>query len=478
MQDNNTIEISKQSETHSNKCKKCGRELAEEVKFCPFCAAPVDPIQTESINRNKIIAIITVMAVVCIIAGMGMYKHFKSVPEKDNVVTVQQTTKPKVKPTATPEASAKAVETGALTADEMLRNEYFGYDPYLVLWRSPKAFLRNPAMFDGVKIGLGEKVEKILPTDTNDKFSIMCTIADTTMVLEGTYTDDTRYLEGDNVYLKGYYRGTRNITVDGKSLNVGVLADCSKVRISDTDSKSAYSLDEVRRVIRLIFGADVDVQTETDDDDVWYKFNIPNPNGGFVQWKFFGEGLNIIRASFDGGATMQRAIFTGDYKNYFTCDVRSMDKLAVIKYCELNGTILWTKEIPLKSNENTVEAGIIQGNIYVYCNEEIQIINPADGSVINNVVLTGNYTMLVDDNDTMLFYDYNGLESDGTPGIATVIAADTNGSILWKNEIKGCPEFYCFKESDGIKTLIIQSDCNTFKSFDRNTGEVKGEVSE
>ena len=480
MQQNVTTDTEVRTEPRSFVCKKCGQEIPEGAKFCPFCAAPVDfPAQKKS---GKIIAAcIAAAAVICIAAGAGLYIHFKSAPE-EAAEAVTYTAEPAAASVTPPAAKAAPKEVAALTADETLRNEYFVYEPLLLFWMSPKAILRNPAMFEGVKIGVFGTVEKILPTDADNKFSLLCKEDENPIVLEGTYSGSARYLEGDIVYIKGYYGGTRNITVDGKSMNVGVLTGCAEVRGFHENGEAAYSLDEARRIIRLIFGAEVDVQSSVaEDGGAWYKFSIPNPNGGVSQWEFYGMyGIyGNVRVSADGGATKQTAFFTGDYKNYFTWDVRKADKLAVLKYFDLNGAALWTKEFPLKSNEDNVDNPYeMQGKIYVYCNEEIQIINPRDGTIVKTVVLTGNYQVFSNDGDTMMFCGYDSAYSDEDSGTGTIIAADADGNILWKNEIKGEPAFYYIKESEGGKTILIQSYGNVVKSFDRTTGELKGEAVE
>ena len=437
-----------QTEPQKLFCEKCGGKIPEGAKFCPACAAPVDAQPRK--KSGKIIAVcVAAAAVICIAAGAGFYMHSKPAAAGNKTAAVKQE------------------EKQVLSEDEILRKEYFHPEEFIMTWSATKAYLRNPAMFADVCIGFGGNVSKVFPTDDGSKYSMLCTTGDDFfMLLEGTYAGDVRYLEGDEIRLKGFYGGTRNVDVDGRALTVGVLTGCTEIKeYFNENGEGGYSLDEVRRIMRSIFGSDIDVQSDTGAEGYSsYKFSIPNPNGGYSQWSCDSSG-GYTRVSTDGGVTSQVAIFTDDYKNYFIWDVRSADKLAVLKYCDLKGTVLWTKEFPLKSTESYApDPFIMNGNIYVFCNEEIQIIKPADGSVIKTAIFTGNYSLLAHEKDMIIFYDYQ-YSAAGEAESATIVAADADGNVLWKGEGNGFPNDYYIKEKDGAKTVIIRFNSEKVKAF-------------
>ena len=66
------------------RCRKCGKELEEEVKFCPQCGTKVNQSQSEK-GRKRIFAILIVvvlLAVIVFVIRQGPTGGEKSNPEK------------------------------------------------------------------------------------------------------------------------------------------------------------------------------------------------------------------------------------------------------------------------------------------------------------------------------------------------------------------------------------------------------------
>lgn len=454
-------------------CKKCGKELNDGVKFCTGCGTPViensdsaqnSNVETDvpSVNKDvrKIRYIIAfIAAIIIIICGVAV--SIKLI----------------ISGNGQPGSSQMSNEN--LTEEQNLLNEYFSNsvnvnDYILPHGNIAEHLLRGQNIFNGFKVIYTGAVNSVLEAEGENSFAVAIgsdyyysNSAVTQLVACGTYENsDARLVQGDSVTVIGDFSGVDMFeNIDGSNAEYAVLKNC---RITaDPEYPEGFDENEVKTVIKSIFGDGIDIQKETDMGAFsldTYKFT--RVIGKRMETWSFSEYGNCT-VSFGGGDSEYSVIFAPDYNTYLTLSYISGPY--TLKCYETGGTELWSKEF-----SSTPDCAYKNDRLYVYVDNDLYIMNPKDGSDIISPKYYDNRNMLMA-SDRILLRDNSGSETDA------IIALDLDGNMIWRTDIDaGFDLSDVAAASSGNELLLtyIYNDMTSYETYCRykrinlETGEV------
>ena len=419
-------------------CTKCGRKLNDSALFCDKCGTAVntenEEKNNESIkadestgnlqvlnNKKKIIVIASAIFVCIAIAASAflMLNHNKS-KETNNTATTGN-----VKNDESVKASEVTVEE--LSDEEKFCNEFFSDKHIMSVDNAADTLIRNPDIFKNAKIEIYGTIASTLPTDSENAFSYDVDVyehGDTHnyININGTYkSTDTRWAEGDINEFVGIYSGIAMLPTPNGETNIAKLDNCMLY-------KYGYSAQEVKAVIKTIFGENIDVRSETDgarpedlSEMLCYTFYADN---AAIKWAFLEFGDAYV--SLDNGEHWSKVQFSDRYKKFYATEQRTADNLLVVKYCNLDGSVIWSKEFSSRSSSGA-NSIVNNGEVtFLLLDNNLYVLNTATGEEIMASILVNGFSKMVLHSNVLLLFN----EEAGD-----IVAMDTNCNRLWQDNV-------------------------------------------
>lgn len=407
-------------------CVKCGAQLPVESTFCPYCMTKFNDAAVEkkakgsSVNK-VLIAIIAVLLVVVIVvvavAVPGFIKNKNNGGKTTNggkevVNDVEDTKNLFNQGGISQEIKAKSVEkddsiglmnikinknADNLTDVQQLLIRYFDTDyfnaPYNSLQRYPQVYNEAQIEFIGY-------VTKIIES-TDDEYTALIEYGaiyndydqmkmgtDNFVVIKGKHKE-SRFIEGDYIYVHGVYDGVETYTVDGKSYTVPMIkTNYFSFWYAFDVIENVFSQEEIKTISKNLFGDEIKVRYTLNSDLLneggydyegaknYYTAELDNQsNANFTKFVLNAYGGKIIDCKTTN--TVQREItFSADFEHfYLQIFDKEMNEYTLECY-NRNLKKLWGREF---EQTTTAQLDYTADHIYLVANGSLYILDAKTG---------------------------------------------------------------------------------------------------
>ena len=444
-------------------CKNCGKELDDDVKFCTNCGASTSDNlasgqDTKKANSSpdkdkkekKVIYYIAFAAAIIVIICSVLFAANYILPDNEQAGTTQ------------------TANGGNEDTSEQLLNEYFGDPSSVNGYITPDGniaehLVRGQNIFSGFNVLYTGTVNSLLTSEEQNGFAVSIEsdyyYSDSSVsqiVAYGTYGDsEARLMQGDPVTVLGEFSGIEMYSdIDGVNAEYAVLRNCHITE--DPEYPNGFKESDVRTVITTIFGQGMDIQkvTETGARSIdTYQFTRV-VGSRMESWSFSEYGFCTV--SFDGGNSEYSVMFAPDYKTYITYTY--MGEPYTVRCYDINGTELWSRDF-----SSHQDCAFKNDRLYVYADNSLHIIDPGNGSDIQNPAYYADKSMLIA-SDRILLRDYSGSATDA------VIALDLDGKMVWRTDIDNGFELSDLAISASGNELLftyLKNDMSTYETYCR-----------
>lgn len=445
-------------------CMKCGRELNEGAMFCDKCGTPVEqeskstenaavevareteviPEVTENkteltVNKKILFTVSAVVLALVLVVTLCLGIHFSQ--SKKTASVKEPTTKSEKAVTDKKQDKKADKQEKELTEAEILRNEYF--NRVRAVAADGETVVRNPDVFKGSFMYIYGNIANILQSENDNEFTFQINsdyyFDDIPFIIQGKYkSTDKRKITGDDIHGLGNFDGVDLFTYTdgGGSINAGIVKDFQ----FDYESNVSDEAKNIKAIISSIFKKDdIDIRSEKEEFGVRYrtvyKFIISNSDGSNIKWIFpeYGYRDYGITVSFDDGDNWCRVSFNNDYKNFYATEYRENDATYVLKYCKLNGDVIWSRVFECSDykydayNSTSDYICTVKDNVYIVINDHVYILNKSNGEDVKEPILMKNYNRMLKYNNLIIVY--------GESNDDEIFAMNLDGKIVWNHTL-------------------------------------------
>lgn len=346
-----------------------------------------------------------------------------------------------------------------LTKEQKAVIAYFDSDyfsaPYVEFLR------RYPSVFNGAQMQFYiSQVQKILSVEDN-KYSIVVVegqaglyapLEQIGMIVKGN-CEDSLFLEGDIIKIKGRYQGVETITIDGVTATLPVI-NAYDASFSDDHQ---FDLSDIKMISRSIFGEDVEIRNLKKDEEIdasvletyedfglqYYVCELENQsNAKFSKFLFDADGgkIEVLNnfISFDSlysNPELERHVeFSADFKHFFVFSYDHSLETMTLEYYDHDLNKLWKREFeevsPTEaSGDMTRIYDFTKNNVYCLVNNELYIINTGTGENTFAPKYVGKKIGVTKLEDGIILISED--KSDG------IMKLGLDGNMIWKTNTAG-----------------------------------------
>ena len=381
--------------------------------------------------------------------------------------------------------SVKVNSTGKyeLNDTEKLLVQYFDSDyQYSVEYNSLQ---RYPQIYNNVQISFTAKVKKIIET-SDETYTALAIygwyspIDDSStnyVVIKGSQ-GEARIIEGDYIDVYGKYTSVDSYTIDGASYSVPTIL-VNRLQFGYSNSggeefKYMYSVSDIKKICRYIFGDDITIRELNSDDDWGYNGymsplvcvldNQANANfSKYVLDQVSGilfQDMNSDNMAHQTGIEID-LIFSADFEHFYVKKLDTNLDVFTLQCYDRNFNKVWSREF----EETTSEVlDYTPDHIYLVANGSMYILDAETGENATEPTYVGAKDDIRKVEDGILLIQEDS-KSDA------VMKTDLLGKVKWTANSKAdmnwaeiqIPDenyriFYTDSETYTERVLVLSSD--------------------
>lgn len=280
---------------------------------------------------------------------------------------------------------------GKLTEEQQLLIKYFSRDYMFV--NSIEALQRYNNIFENALVEIYVNVAKIITYEDNSYELLVYMVENSNEYYTYDYMQDTRFMiirgetwngrfiQNDDLKIRGRFEGTENITVDGVSLYVPVINVHEGYLMEEDDSyffyPSRFSMEEVKRVAKSIFGENITISNPP-IEELWlwegsYLCTLDNQSNAKFSRYYFSEREGTL---YDASGNNVDIEFAADFQHFFLFIYDEFLETLTLEYYDKDLKLIWKREF-----EDTTSAtyDFTKNNVYLSANNRLYIINIDNG---------------------------------------------------------------------------------------------------
>lgn len=463
-----------------SKCTKCNKEIPEGMHFCPYCMQKNTDTETETadkpVKNNKklylmilgICIAVAVAAVICVLiitnnkgknksTGTDVTKTENSTgaPEKEDNTDVSETETDTINSETEKETESAGNESSKdgngvllnadMTPEQQMVDVFYNSGGWASL--SSDALILLAENSPGIPICTTPGIiyvanSKIINVE-GDNFEALIYLAksedsDKPILLKGKKPETISINDCNFQCFRGILSGTQMVEVDGSSYYVPVIENV----VIGEENNHIYSLSEIRKISKTIFGEDITVKTPTYQEveervqygysfvDHYYIIELENQsNANFKAFDIFDDyGAitydPIINDSVEKITMNRKICVSPDLQYYIVFDYSPNDKYIILNVYDRNYNKKWKKEI---ENVSSITWDASTTQLAFVSDNDLYVMDLETGEeVIPPVLVAGKTSVTIVDNGYIL----GGNTSDDI-----VIFVDSSGEIINKFDV-------------------------------------------
>ena len=340
------------------------------------------------------------------------------------------------------------------------------------LYFNTELFSRYPQYLKGCQIQDTAIVKKIISSD-DDEFVFVTAESDQHNAGADTETYnmyvkckqmDTRFLEGDYIFLYGRYTGTEVVEIDGQSYSLPVIEGYSKSYLEYENHSymgvAVYPYSDVKRFAETLFGKNIILDTVeelyTPDLAEIYQITFENQsNANFSKCMVYAYRYGFGISGSDSNDNEYSLIVASDFEHFYYIGTYQSTNTTKVAYYDKDFQKIWEREF--EDTEN-VAYDYTKNNIYMTLNNNLYIIDAKTGEDTYDPIYVGKQGFVRKTEDGI--YLIKTAETGEYIRADVVMKYDLKGNLLWTTSLESD-----FNRCEGIQFV---NDNLLFEYYDQD----------